>query len=65
MKNIDATSARRESARAKAARDLQLSAESYEARLAQACYLVRGGAHDLVSLFGIRSSTRCATIRAG
>ncbi len=49
--NLDATPARRESARTKAARALQLSAESYEARLAHACHLVRGGANDMVSLF--------------
>jgi len=40
---FDDTPARRESARAKAARALQLDATGFESRLAQACYLVRGG----------------------
>ena len=39
--NLDDSSARREGARIKAARALQLAPRSYEARLAQACYLVR------------------------
>ncbi len=38
---------RRAFAHAKAARALQLAPRSYEARLAQACYLVRGGGGDL------------------
>jgi TolB-like protein/Flp pilus assembly protein TadD len=42
--NFDATPARREAARTKAVQAMQRAPESYEARLAQACYLVRGQA---------------------
>ncbi len=40
---LESTPARREGARKKAALALSLSAQSYEARLAQACYLMREG----------------------
>jgi TolB-like protein/cytochrome c-type biogenesis protein CcmH/NrfG len=51
--DLDDTSTRRENARLKAARALQLAPNSYEARLAQACYLVRslGGRGGTTSLF--------------
>lgn len=52
--NLDDTLARRESARTKAAQALQLAPQSYEARLAQACYLVRagGGLGGTITVFG-------------
>jgi tetratricopeptide (TPR) repeat protein len=40
--NFDSSSGRQDAARLAAARALQLAPTSYEARLAQACYLVRG-----------------------
>ncbi len=40
--NFDSSKERQEAARADAARALKLDPESYEGRLAQACYLVRG-----------------------
>jgi tetratricopeptide (TPR) repeat protein len=40
--SFDSASERQEAARSKAARALKLAPDSYEARLAQACYLVRG-----------------------
>ncbi|HVU16012.1 MAG TPA: TIR domain-containing protein [Candidatus Didemnitutus sp.] len=40
--NFDQTATRREGARTKATRALQLAPASFEARLAEACYLVRG-----------------------
>ncbi len=49
--NLDNSPARREGARTKAARALQLAPGSYEARLAQACQLVRGEGNTNVSLF--------------
>jgi tetratricopeptide (TPR) repeat protein len=51
--NFDASAARREAARTKAARALQLAPDSYEARLAQACFLVRGqaGGDTTLSLY--------------
>ncbi|MEO6002909.1 MAG: TIR domain-containing protein [Opitutus sp.] len=52
---LDTTAERREAARNKAAKALQLAPANYEARLAQACYLVRGGG-DLVA----PSDTRAA-----
>ena len=42
--NFDASPARREAARTKAVRAMQHAPNSYESRLAQACYLVRGQA---------------------
>ena len=48
LHGLDATAERREAARSKAAKALQLAPTNYEARLAQACYLVRGGG-DLVA----------------
>jgi len=48
---FDNTAERREGARSKAARALQLSPASFEARLAQANYLVREGSDSAVSLF--------------
>jgi TolB-like protein/cytochrome c-type biogenesis protein CcmH/NrfG len=48
--NFDATPERRERARIKAARALQLAPAGYEARLAQACYLVRGGGDQNVPM---------------
>ncbi len=49
--NLDNAPQRREGARTKAARALQLAPDSYEARLAQACHLVRGGGDHQVSMF--------------
>jgi TolB-like protein/Flp pilus assembly protein TadD len=49
--NLDSAPQRREGARTKAARALQLAPASYEARLAQACHLVRGGGVRNVSMF--------------
>ncbi len=51
--NFDDSTSRREGARTKAARALQLAPRSYEARLAQACYLVRstGGRGETTSMF--------------
>ena len=49
--NFDSVPARREGARTKAARALQLAPASYEAGLAQACYLVRGEGGQNVSMF--------------
>jgi tetratricopeptide (TPR) repeat protein len=40
--NFDGSSVRQEAARSNAARALKLAPDSFEARLAQACYLVRG-----------------------
>jgi tetratricopeptide (TPR) repeat protein len=42
--NFDTSIGRRDAARSCAARELKLAPSSYEARLAQACYLVRGAA---------------------
>ena len=42
--NFDTSIGRRDAARSCAARALKLAPSSYEARLAQACYLVRGAA---------------------
>ena len=49
--NIDSSAERRESARTKATKALNLSPHSYEARLAQAVYLVRGEGFDTPSSF--------------
>jgi tetratricopeptide (TPR) repeat protein len=46
---LDDTPERREATRANAARALQLAPDSFEARLAQACYLVRGRGDSGVS----------------
>ena len=48
LHGVDTTAQRREAARNKAAKALQLAPTNYEARLAQACYFVRGGG-DLVA----------------
>ncbi len=48
--NFDATPERRERARIKAARALQLAPAAYEARLAQACYHVRGAGDQIVPM---------------
>ena len=50
--NFDASTQRREAARSKAARALQLQPDSYEARLAHACFLVRCGRYFRVSVGG-------------
>ena len=55
LHGLDGTAERREAARSKAAKALQLAPTNYESRLAQACYLVRGGG-DLV----VPSDTRAA-----
>jgi len=49
--NLDNSPERRESARTKATKALNLSGDSYEARLAQAVYLVRGEGFDTPSSF--------------
>ena len=49
--NIDDSPGRRESARTKATKALNLSPAAYEARLAQAVYLVRGEGFDTPSSF--------------
>jgi tetratricopeptide (TPR) repeat protein len=53
--NFDSSKARQDAARSCAARALELAPASYEARLAQACYLVRGSTvgtgHGEVSTF--------------
>jgi len=61
---LDDTASRRESARTKAAHALQLDPGSYEARLAQACYLVRspGGHGGTTSLFDEEANGLLATL---
>ncbi|MDQ5980507.1 MAG: hypothetical protein QG602_3484 [Verrucomicrobiota bacterium] len=49
--NFDRSPARRESARTRAARALQLAPQEFESRLAHACQLVRGAGQDKVSNF--------------
>jgi TolB-like protein/cytochrome c-type biogenesis protein CcmH/NrfG len=49
--NLDPSAARREGARAKATRAIQLAPTSYEARLARACQLVRGQGDRAQSLY--------------
>ena len=56
--NVDNSAARRESARTKAAKALNLAPDSYEARLAQAVYLVRGEGFDTPSSFAAEAEKR-------
>jgi tetratricopeptide (TPR) repeat protein len=60
--NLDASSARREGARAKAARALQLAPASYEARLARACQLVRGQGDRGQSLYAAEAGDLLRTL---
>ena len=60
--NYDRSPARREEARTKAARAMSLAPESYEARLAEACYLVRGEGFHTVSTFATDLESRLRTL---
>ena len=55
--NFDRSPARREGARTKASRAMQLAPDSYEARLAQACQLVRAGGGQTASLFDAQAES--------
>ena len=60
---LDDSPARREGARTKAARALQLDPDSYDARLAQACHLARSAGHWGSPLYAAEAENILRTLR--